>query len=282
MSQTPQESVKLWRPQGFEGVEVWDIDHSKQAHPLHVLDSYHISLPKAHSHWGWVSYRRGSHELIGRCLNFYQEGEVVSYNPNKEQGSSYSVLRLSSSFIQSVLSDDALTPSFKGPLISDPCLNTAFEGVFLDAFSSFEQEATPLERETKLLGLVYALIKHCSESTLKDSCVGKEPRAVNLVREVIQAHPEQNIRLDDLACLTGLSKYHLLRVFQRGVGLSPHEYQTNLRINKAKGLLARGEKIANVALDLGFSDQAHFTRTFKQYTLTTPGHFRRLSYAAEA
>lgn len=282
MSQTPQGSVKAWRPRGFEGVEVWNIDHSKQAFPPHVLDSYHIGLPKAHDHRGLVSYRGASHSLPGRCLNIYQEGEVVSYTPGGEQGSSYRVFRLSSSFIQSVFSDATLTPSFKGPLISDPCLNTAFAGVFLDAFLSFEQEATPLERETKLLGLVSALIKHCSESTLKDSCVGKEPRAVNLVREVIQAHPEQNIKLDDLAYLTELSKYHLLRVFQREVGLSPHEYQTNLRINKAKGLLARGEKIANVALDLGFSDQAHFARTFKHYTLTTPGHFRRLSYAAEA
>jgi len=282
MSPKPQERIKVWRPQGFEGVEVWDFDCSKQAFPPHVLDSYHIGLPKARDHRGLVRYRRESHDLKGQCLNFYQEGEVVSYHPGGEQGSSYSVFRISSSVIQKIFSDSALTPFLKGPVISDPCLSTAFEGVFLDTFFSFEQEATHLERETKLLGLVYALVKHCSENTIKEPCIGNEPRAVNLVKEVIQARLEQNIRLDDLACLTDLSKYHLLRVFQREVNLSPHEYQTNLRINRAKGRLARGEKVVNVALDLGFSDQAHFTRTFKRYTLTTPRYFQRLSYAAEA
>ena len=127
----------------------------------------------------------------------------------------------------------------------------------------------------KLLGLLHAVLKHCSDSPPPEVKLGREHKAVSLVKEVLHAHPELDVTLDDLGSVANLSKYHLTRVFQRDVGISPHKYQTGLRVNRAKDRLVQGAELVDVALELNFSDQAHFTRTFKAYTQTTPGYFRR-------
>ncbi len=59
-------------------------------------------------------------------------------------------------------------------------------------------------------------------------------------------------------------------------GMSPHQWQRNQRINQAKVLLHQGMALAEVAAVLGFSDQAHFQRWFKQHTAITPGHYRAI------
>ena len=105
--------------------------------------------------------------------------------------------------------------------------------------------------------------------------LGREHRAVRLVREVLELHPEHDNTLSELAALTQLNQHYLYRVFQRDVGLSPHSYQTSLRVHRVKDLLAAGVSIAQASLELGFTDQSHLTRVFKKYMTTTPGQFQR-------
>ena len=124
------------------------------------------------------------------------------------------------------------------------------------------------------MGLLHATLKHCSTSVNLEQALGKEPRAVAVVKDALHAAPEVDVTLDDLAALTGLNKFYLNRVFSKEVGVSPHQYQLGLKVQRAKDKLAKGEEIADVAFDLGFSDQAHLTRTFKRFTLTTPGRFQ--------
>ena len=154
-------------------------------------------------------------------------------------------------------------------------LNDLLAKLLTDTIRSFDKAATHLERECKLLGFLHAVLKHCSDSPPPEVKLGREHKAVSLVKEVLHAHPELDVILDDLGSVTNLSKYHLTRVFQREVGVSPHKYQTGLRVNRAKDRLVQGAELVDVALELNFSDQAHFTRTFKAYTQTTPGRFRR-------
>jgi AraC-like DNA-binding protein len=71
-----------------------------------------------------------------------------------------------------------------------------------------------------------------------------------------------------------LSASYLTRAFRAQYGLTPHAFLMNQRIQYARGRLRRGHAIAEVALDAGFADQAHFQRTFKQFLAATPGHYR--------
>lgn len=64
-----------------------------------------------------------------------------------------------------------------------------------------------------------------------------------------------------------------MRTFRRSIGLSPYAYLTQIRVEAAKKLLNEGASIADVASDIGFTDQSHLTRHFKRITGVTPGQY---------
>jgi len=97
--------------------------------------------------------------------------------------------------------------------------------------------------------------------------------AIRRVREYIHAHYTDSILLENLAAECGLSPFHLCRTFTKVIGVPPHAYQTAVRIDAAKKMLARGERGASVAAATGFFDQSHFTRKFKQLVGVAPGHY---------
>jgi AraC-like DNA-binding protein len=97
---------------------------------------------------------------------------------------------------------------------------------------------------------------------------------VRKIRDFLEANLSRNVALDDLAELSGLSPYHLVRVFRQEVGLSPYAYFEQARIHRARRLLKEGTPIVDVALELGFTDQSHLHRHFKKLTGVTPGAYR--------
>ncbi|MBZ2172230.1 AraC family transcriptional regulator [Nitratidesulfovibrio sp. SRB-5] len=98
---------------------------------------------------------------------------------------------------------------------------------------------------------------------------------IDAVRRHLRDHVADPVRLDDLARLAGRSRCHLLRMFQQATGLPPHAYQTQLRVEAAKGLLAAGHSISHVAAETGFSDQSHFSRVFRDLTGATPRQYQQ-------
>jgi AraC-like DNA-binding protein len=81
------------------------------------------------------------------------------------------------------------------------------------------------------------------------------------------------VTLRALARFAGLSAFHLCRVFREAVGMPPHAYQTQIRVRRAKSLLAAGVPIARAAAEAGFYDQSHLTRHFKRIVGLTPGRY---------
>lgn len=104
-----------------------------------------------------------------------------------------------------------------------------------------------------------------------------EPRVVQLAREVLcDCYGDSaQTSLAALALRTGVSPFHLVRVFTRAVGLSPHQYLVQTRIRRATDLLARGVPCSFVAATTGFADQSHLTRQFKRYLGITPASYQR-------
>jgi AraC-like DNA-binding protein len=144
-----------------------------------------------------------------------------------------------------------------------------------DAVHSFNFQTSKLERDSVLTGLVLAAVEHCNDSCLPARSLSIEPKAVRLIKDFLRGQFAGNISLEDLAGMVRLNKFHPLQVFKRAVGISPHVYQTSLRINQAKQLLARGHSISQVAYDMGFVDQSHLNRQFRKYVLVTPEQFQR-------
>lgn len=98
--------------------------------------------------------------------------------------------------------------------------------------------------------------------------------AVRTVKEYLAANLSEKVSLDELSEMAHLSRYHLLRVFQGVVGLPPHAYQNQLRVDLGKKLLVDGLPISQAAAEAGFADQSHFSRVFKQYTGATPKQYQ--------
>ena len=95
--------------------------------------------------------------------------------------------------------------------------------------------------------------------------------------EFINDHLEDAISLADVASSIGLSSYHFVRQFKSAMGRTPHQYQLERRIERAKELLAdTNESIVEVALRLGFSNQSHFTAVFRKHAGITPKHYRKI------
>ncbi len=101
-----------------------------------------------------------------------------------------------------------------------------------------------------------------------------EPLAVRRVRDYIVQHFDEDIGLEALAKVAGLSRAHMIRAFRKHYFITPHAFQTDLRIRHARHLLRGGATPSETALACGFADQAHLTRQFKARTGLTPAIFR--------
>ncbi|PRA49497.1 MULTISPECIES: AraC family transcriptional regulator [Pseudomonas] len=92
--------------------------------------------------------------------------------------------------------------------------------------------------------------------------------------EYIREHCTQALKLEDICAAAQLSASYLIRAFKLRYGMTPHAYLVNRRIQFARQQLRQGRLIAEVALEAGFADQAHFQRAFKQHLAATPGQYR--------
>jgi AraC family transcriptional regulator len=95
------------------------------------------------------------------------------------------------------------------------------------------------------------------------------------VVDYIHAHLGAEVSLDELAAVAHLSPYHFARLFKNSTGLPPHQYVIARRIERAKELLRARVRpaLAEVAAEVGFADQSHFTRHFRRLVGVTPKRF---------
>ncbi|HEU5104051.1 MAG TPA: AraC family transcriptional regulator [Roseiflexaceae bacterium] len=143
-----------------------------------------------------------------------------------------------------------------------------------DFHSILDPATPPLERQSYWLALLTTLVRRYAADTLRLPAAGTEPRAVARARTLIEAHFTERLSLSALAAAAGLSPYHLIRVFRRATGVPPHAYLESVRIQHAQRLLMQGLTPAQVAYDVGFSSQSHFTSRFYRIIGITPGRYR--------
>jgi len=137
-------------------------------------------------------------------------------------------------------------------------------------------DISTMKKETQLLSLLTKWVSRYADERGSRPKIGIEHRAVNRAKEIIEDRFAEDISLTELARLAGLSPFHLTRVFEKWFGITPHTYLTQTRIKRAKERLAGKARIADIAMDCGFSDQPHLTRLFKRQTGVTPGKYRNI------
>lgn len=99
---------------------------------------------------------------------------------------------------------------------------------------------------------------------------------LNHVLDYIQANLALNLSLEELAIQVGMSQFYFSRLFKQSLGITPHQYVIQQRVEQAKHLLQKGElSLADIALECGFANQGHLNRHFKQLTGATPKEIAR-------
>lgn len=101
--------------------------------------------------------------------------------------------------------------------------------------------------------------------------------ALQLAREYIAEHFRDDISIDELAGLCGVSRFHFIRAFKNVFGLPPHAYINQVRLQHARKLLLAGTSACDAALESGFYDQSRLNHLFKRCYGVTPARYASLA-----
>ena len=135
------------------------------------------------------------------------------------------------------------------------------------------REQKQLHEFLKRIGLQGDRYQHARS---KDQRGGLAPWQLRRVTHYMTEHVADSVPLEDLAAQTGLSASQFRRAFKVSTGISPHRWQTQLRILEAQELLREGNlSLADVSLAAGFAEQSHFSRVFKDVAGVSPGAWQR-------
>jgi AraC-like DNA-binding protein len=266
------EQVKFWYAADLGGVEMLHARYLKHSFGRHTHEGFAIGVIR-HGVEGFFCAGSQHHAVQNQIILFNPDqahtGEAVN-----EQGWEFRIFYFGAEVLTSAASllsgRPEQVPTFRTPIIDD----AALAAQLCHLHATLEVESSPLARQELFLLTFANLIQRHADARPQELRPTIERHAVRRVREYLEANLRRQITLHELATLSGLSPYHLIRVFGQQVGLSPHAYLEQARIHQARKLLKQGVPIARVALDLGFTDQSHLHRHFKRLTGVTPGAYQ--------
>jgi AraC family transcriptional regulator len=256
--------LRLLRCQCHAGVHDRPTDEEHQAFSVTLVER------------GTFSYRtRAGHALLSPgwlMLGNDGAGYVCSHEQSDGTGDDCTVLSLSPETINSASS--ALGAHLSGAAFQRACLPpsprvTALFGTLLAA----GEDGFALEETT------LAVIANVWRSLHEGAAPAPRPRQderAQAAAHYIERNATEPVSLDDVAQAIGVSSFHLLRIFRRAIGVTPHQYLMRVRLLRAMALLRdTGKSITVVAYEAGWSDLSNFTRTFGRDVGCSPGEFRR-------
>lgn len=269
MAAISSEKIEYCRPGELPGVELLLARNATSGWRFFHYTYTVCTLLRAPRHIEW-SYRRRRHSFKAGEMSLMEPGEV--HVSDARASCDFHVAFFDPALVQRAARElgMASAPHLNAAQLSDGRLFRAFEGLHAAVLSG----ASTLECESHVAEAVRLLLAHCTETGTPP--VPRDSRVRLLAaRELIQENFSRPIRLQELAVETGLSRYHLVRAFAKEFSLAPHAYQINVQVQKARAYLAEGRSPADVAAEVGFTDQSHFTRHFKRITGITPGSYAR-------
>ena len=238
---------------------------------------------QTHSHdefsFGVIDKGRANYQNLNQH-NDIKQGDTVTINPgdahscNPADGEwSYRMLFLDANYVGQQQHE-----IFKGDAWDFLPFDDNFQRD-VRSYQLFEQLFNSLLSQNDLLAaecLLLDFIHHAFEAkhAIHPDVIRPDISRVSRVKDMIMDALEHNIALDDFSQEVGLSRYHLVRSFKQAFGQSPHAFQLDQRIKKAKLLLQSGRSLIDTASDLGFADQSHFQRHFKKRMAITPMHYQ--------
>ncbi|MGF1518532.1 MAG: helix-turn-helix domain-containing protein [Nodosilinea sp.] len=270
-------SVQAWQSDGILLERYTYTSGAVEPLPKHSHEDYQFGL--SFNCEGTYSYRGAYHVIPVGSLSVIHSGEVHSpsdrtYLPSPAQ---FEMMHISPTWLHTAAAEmagkPASLPFFSTALLTDVELTR----LFLALQAALARKHAKLEQDLALWNFIAHLIRHHAANSPAVLPTRLDRAAVRMARDYLNAHYADNIALESLAAIAGLSRFHFCRIFRQELGVSPSVYQTQLRIAQAKKLLIQGKSIAAIAAMTGFYDQSHFGWHFKRQVGVTPRRYVCLS-----
>jgi AraC family transcriptional regulator len=266
----------------------WDEFHVKQARVLAgELVEHKARINEVNMTLNGVLYserqtstgkrRCDSADSEGMCLMPF--GQIMSANWNDEYE------YLSVDFSPNYLSKMALEMNLSPRIELKEAVSAKKDMLIQQLSLAFLDEAEKKESSSRLYAesiahtLMFHLIKNYTTADFQEKSFsgGISGNKLRRVTDFINDHLEQDLTLSEIAQVANLSHFHFARAFRKTMGITPQQYITNRRIEKAKELLAKSNlPIVEVGFQTGFKNQSHFTTLFRKFTSLTPKIWREV------
>lgn len=274
-----QENFKLFRVPAFSDLEFAKVSNQTHVFPRHWNETCVIQVIEQGINEGYcrgATYRVSTGSILFINPHEVHTGSAVGTKPLIYR-SLYPAPELLIDVASQCRDRSAPLPFFPALIAADAQLAK----MFVDTHRACEAGTGALAAQTLLLELLALLIQRHAEYRVAWPALGNENVAVKRAKKYLSENFNKNISLEALAKVAYLSPFHLLRAFRKTVGLPPHEYVINLRIQHARHLLSQGRSLSDAAHETGFWDQSHFNRHFKRIMGISPGRYLKKSNSVQ-
>ena len=238
----------------------------------HLVSGQHFGR-HWHGTYGFGVMEEGAHRSAsGRGTVDAYAGDVITTNPGEVHdgrphgGPSrrWRIVSLERELMSSIVGGCA---EIAQPVIRDAKLARVLRRLF----RRIERRADPLACEESLVeSCVLLMTRHGTAPVVREA-----PADMRRVRERLAEELVAPPSLAELAAMAGLSRYQVLRRFEKAYGLPPHAWLMQQRAERARRLIREGASLVAAAAASGFADQSHMTRVFARQFGFTPGAWRR-------
>jgi AraC-like DNA-binding protein len=258
----PHEWVRAWKP-AVPGIrEVFHARFVDHAYPPHTHDAWTVFIVDE----GAVRYdledrHRGTG---GARVTLLPPHVVHDGRAATDHGYRKRVL-----YVGTDVLDERLTgPAVDAPDIEDPALVRGVRALH----RVLQDPDETIEAESRLAAVSMRLRKDLGDRAIEplDRPI---PEVAADLRALLDEHRFGSMTLAEAGRILHVSPPHLVRCFTRTFGIAPHRYLVGRRIDAARQRLLDGEPASQVAVGVGFHDQAHMTRHFRRHVGTTPGRY---------
>ena len=250
------------------GCNVLRAAHFSRRFPPHFHDTFAIGIVES----GATVIRTQAGRWTARAgsLLAFAPWEFHSAEPAHEGGYAYRMIYPTTELVREIAPGHMAPQQLCAPVIEDASVGA----LLASAHQPLMERDASARAEDRLVDGLRALFARYGTSLASAGRPTDAP-IIDNARAILRERLGQRVRLASLADECGVSAFQLIRIFRRVVGITPHAYLMQLRVNRAQALLTAGSRLSDVAYDCGFSDQSHLTRAFKSAVGVPPGQYAR-------
>lgn len=273
-------SILLFNSLLFPGVEAISGQYIGNDFRRHIHKTYIIGIVEKGIRV--ITSSAGATQISENEIFIINPGQVHSCACESQSGVSYNILSVSPQTLQSIVSQISEKPSRTPWFNKIRHRDGALSKKFMDLFKIIKNPESKIQMESSTYSFLARLLISFSESTPLTYKLGEQKESIERVCYHIRQNFTEDLSLSQLAAIACLSKFHFQREFIKKIGITPHEYLCDCRIGESKRMLLKSENIADIAVQLGFYDQSHFSRIFKKSVGVPPGRFSKTNRQNQA